>query len=141
MQEAGLPVQKQWRCNAMNNSVEAGYAKARTFVSERGVTAVVCSSDHVAVGLAQAAYDAGIRVPDDLSIVGFDGVGQERMSKPILSTVHQPVIDIGKRLAGLLVQRIKQGDDGARVNELIRPKLVLNDSTAAPRSVLAVVSL
>jgi DNA-binding LacI/PurR family transcriptional regulator len=141
MQEAGLPVQKQWRCNAMNNSVEAGYAKARTFVSARGVTAVVCSSDHVAVGLAQAAYDAGICVPEELSIVGFDGVGQERMSKPILSTVRQPVIDIGKRLAHLLVQRINDGDDGTKVNEQIQPKLVLNDSTAAPQSVLTAVSL
>ncbi len=136
MQEAGITVQPNWIVTAMNNSVEAGYSSGRALLNQRAVTAVVCCSDHVAVGLAQAAYDSHVSVPEELSIIGFDGVGQERMGKPILATMRQPVFDIGRWLAKTLVQRIKQVGDAAPQHQMVTPDILLNDSTAPLKAVL-----
>lgn len=138
MREAGLEHQHDALHTAVNNSVEAGFCCGRSFVKQRAQTAVVCCSDHVAVGLAQAAYEDNIRVPDDLSIIGFDGVGQERMGKPILTTIRQPVFDIGCQLAKRLIHLIERPLDALDASNWIAPELVLNESTAPPPRYFAV---
>ncbi len=136
MKEAGIHVEPHWITTGMNNSVEAGYSAGKSVAAKRAVTAMVCSSDHIAVGLAQAAYEAQLTVPDELSIIGFDGVGQERMGKPILSTMRQPVFDIGQQLAKVLIAQIKHEVPIGSVHQWVTPKLVLNESIAPPPALL-----
>ena len=72
-------------------------------------TALVCSNDLLAIRSIRAAYLAGLRVPHDLSVVGFDGIALGEDLTPILSTIAQPNAAIGRRAAALLMQALASG--------------------------------
>ncbi len=72
-------------------------------------TALVCSNDLLAIRCIRAAHLAGLRVPSDLSVVGFDGIALGEDLTPMLSTITQPNADIGRRATGLLVQALAGG--------------------------------
>jgi DNA-binding LacI/PurR family transcriptional regulator len=69
-------------------------------------SAVFCASDHTALGLMSAAHRHGIKLPDELSIVGFDDIGVAGYTTPQLTSVHQPVGDIAKYAVEMLAARI-----------------------------------
>jgi len=72
-------------------------------------TALVCSNDLLAIRSIRAAHLASLRVPQDLSVVGFDGISLGEDLMPMLSTITQPNIEMGHRAAGLLVQALAAG--------------------------------
>ncbi len=72
-------------------------------------TALVCSNDLLAIRSIRAAHLAGLRVPQDLSVVGFDGIAIGEDLTPMLSTITQPNQEMGSRAAGLLVQALAGG--------------------------------
>ena len=90
-------------------SYEAGYDTARTFFSERpDATALFAMSDTVAVGAIRALKDMGLSVPNDVSVVGFDGVDIGRYTLPRLTTVEQPVEEIARRSVNLLLDMLEK---------------------------------
>lgn len=91
----------------------------------REVTAIAAASDQQAVGVIRAARDLGLRVPDDLSVVGFDDIALAALVVPRLTTIRQPA----RRLAEAAVARALDGGEGD-VREL--GELVVRDSTGAP---------
>jgi DNA-binding LacI/PurR family transcriptional regulator len=70
-------------------------------------TGVLAMSDVVAIGLMSAAQSAGVRVPEDLSVVGYDDLPMSSWTNPSLTTVHQPIVEKGRVAARLLIQRMK----------------------------------
>lgn len=91
-------------------------------------TAVICSSDLMAIGALRAARDAGVRVPQDVAIVGFDGIAAAEWTQPPLTTLVQPVEDIARAAVDTLLGLFS---DGHRVPHLLfRPRLVVRGSTA-----------
>ena len=91
-------------------SYEAGYETARSFFSEHpDVTALFAMSDAVAVGAIRALCDLGFSVPDDVSVIGFDGVDISRFTLPRLTTVEQPVEEIARRSVNLLLDMMEKG--------------------------------
>ncbi len=90
-------------------SFDAGYELARTFFTERpDATALFAMSDTVAVGAIRALKDLGRSVPDDISVVGFDGVDISRYTVPRLTTVEQPVDEIASRSVNLLLDMMEK---------------------------------
>ena len=81
---------------------------ARLQASPR-TTALVCSNDLLAIRSIRAAHLAGLRVPQDISITGFDGIALGEDLTPMLSTITQPNTDIGRRSVELLVQALADG--------------------------------
>ena len=73
----------------------------------RRPTAVLAMSDMVAIGLMAAAQSAGLKIPDDLSVVGYDDLPMAAWTNPALTTVRQPIIEKGRLAARLLIQRMK----------------------------------
>lgn len=94
-------------------------------------TAVICSSDVMAMGVLQEALRQGVRVPDDLSVVGFDGIEASTWSQPPLTTVEQPIRDIAETAVDALQTLIREPET-ALPNYLFRPRLRVRASTAAP---------
>ena len=95
-----------------------------------GVTGIVCASDPMALGTIRAARRAGLRVPEDLSVVGFDDSALMNCTDPPLTTVRQPIEPMGRIVTELLVAQIA----GAAVppDELLfEPELVVRGSTGA----------
>lgn len=108
--------------------LEGGAAAAHALV-ERGVTAVVCGSDVMALGAVRAIRDRGLRVPQDVSVVGSDDSSLVAFTDPPLTTVRQPVAAMGAAAVHALVQEI-QGVPAPRAEYLFRPELVVRGSTA-----------
>lgn len=97
----------------------------------RRPTGVICSSDLMAIGALRAARDAALRVPDDLSIVGFDGIQAGEWTEPPLTTLVQPIEELAHAAVDTL--RLLFAENGRRVPHLtFRPQLLVRASTAAP---------
>jgi LacI family transcriptional regulator len=92
-------------------------------------TAIFCSNDLTAIGALDAARDAGLEVPEDLAIVGFDDIEAAALVTPALTTVVNPAVDIGRTAAGILAERMTGRYDGpARTVTLPSPLVVRGSS-------------
>ncbi|PWJ53273.1 transcriptional regulator, LacI family [Quadrisphaera granulorum] len=107
----------------------AGYRAAAVLV-ERGATAVFTGNDQLAIGLMGALWQRGLRIPDDVSVVGFDDVPEAAYLVPPLTTVRQDFDALGRRCLEVLLARLR--GEPARVGR-VEPELVLRASTAPPR--------
>ncbi len=107
---------------------EAGAAGAEQLLSLRQrPTAIFAGNDLAAVGALGRLRDLGLRVPDDISIIGYDNTLLASTSTASLTTIHQPRPDLGRRSLELLIERLN-GRTEAR-HELIEPRLVVRTST------------
>lgn len=96
-------------------------------------TGVICSNDLMAIGAMQEAAALGLRVPEDVSVVGFDGIDATSWTQPTLTTVAQPIGDIAE-MAITALQRLIENPGQTQPNYVFRPRLRPGGSTAAPRS-------
>ncbi len=93
-------------------------------------TAVFARNDFTAIGVMCAIHDAGLSVPEDFSVVGFDNVPLAQYTSPPLTTVHQPTVEQGRQAATLLLERI-EGDRSRTRREISLPcKLIVRQSTS-----------
>jgi LacI family transcriptional regulator len=92
-------------------------------------TAIVCFNDKVAVGVLEAAADRGLQVPQDLSVVGFDDIDVSRATTPRLTTVRQPLQEMG-RMAVTALMRVLDGHEAEALHIELATELVVRDSTA-----------
>ena len=116
-------------------SFETGRACAQTLLSLADPpTAIVAANDDLAAGAVMAAHEAGLGVPEDLSVAGFDDTHVARVVWPPLTTVHQPIYDLANAAADLLLKRLTGDDSGPRYVELPH-KLVIRQSTGPTPSV------
>ncbi|WP_460444771.1 LacI family DNA-binding transcriptional regulator [Angustibacter aerolatus] len=113
--------------------VEGGHKHAAELLDLRHPpTAIFAGSDLQALGAIEAARMRGLRIPEDLSVVGYDDIPVARWSSPALTTVHQPLQRMGQE-AARLVLRLRDGDVSATRMDLA-VDLVVRDSTAPPAS-------
>jgi DNA-binding LacI/PurR family transcriptional regulator len=108
-------------------ALEGGHA-ATTRMLRHGITGIICGSDPLALGAIRAARRAGLSVPDDISVVGFDDSAFMNCTEPPLTTVRQPIEALGRAAVTLLVNQI----EGASVTTeelLFEPELVVRGST------------
>jgi LacI family transcriptional regulator len=114
-------------------SVQSGEAAGELLLADRGALpdAVVCANDQMAIGVLQAFARGGVRVPDELSVTGFDDIFPGSLGEPSLTTVHQPMRLIGERACARLLDRIARPDLPARV-ELLPTEVVLRRSCGCP---------
>jgi LacI family transcriptional regulator len=96
-------------------------------------TAIICFNDKVAVGVLEAAADRGLRVPEDLSIIGFDDIDVSRATTPRLTTVRQPLQEMG-RMAVTALMRVLDGHDAEALHIELATELVVRNSTAPASS-------
>ena len=115
-------------------TLDAGCASAKEILAKTNrPTAVVCANDESAMGAIDAFQDAGLSVPDDISLTGFDNIAFSRVFSPALTTVHQPRKRMGQGAMKQLFD-IMSGDGAAAKTVTIEHNLVIRDSTAKPRN-------
>ncbi|MFG2926256.1 LacI family DNA-binding transcriptional regulator [Streptomyces sp. NPDC048305] len=107
---------------------DSGYSAGRMLAAEPELTAVFAANDQMALGVLRALAEAGRRVPEDVSVAGFDDMPEARNFIPPLTTVHQDFTSVGRTAVEALVQEI-EGGPPAHYQE-IAPRLVVRDSTA-----------
>jgi LacI family transcriptional regulator, repressor for deo operon, udp, cdd, tsx, nupC, and nupG len=108
--------------------LEGGHAAGDALI-ERGATALLCASDILALGVIRAAREAGRRVPEDLSVVGFDDAGLNPYVDPPLTAVQQPFSAMSAAVVQLLDSATGPGDASQELR--FRPELVVRGSTGA----------
>jgi DNA-binding LacI/PurR family transcriptional regulator len=108
-------------------SARSGYTHGKTLIEADDATAVFVANDHMALGLLRALHEAGLRVPADLSVVGFDDVPEAAFFSPPLTTVRQDFAEVGRRAMRQLLDQLEGRTRPA--DAVIEPDLVLREST------------
>lgn len=128
LKDAGIPVPPIIHAEY---SPTSGYDAAQQVVDDPTVTAILCGNDELAIGVARAYQERGRRIPQDVSIVGFDDQPFAEMWLPALTTVAQDFTDLGRRTFAQLDELLRTGVRPP--NSAVRPRLVIRESTAPPR--------
>ncbi|MFW0775529.1 LacI family DNA-binding transcriptional regulator [Paenarthrobacter nitroguajacolicus] len=109
-------------------SAECGYREGLKIAADRSVTALFVANDQMALGVLRAFNELGVRVPEDISVVGFDDQPESAYFIPPLTTVAQDFEELGQRCIGLLLNRLESGTAGTPAT--VEPRLVIRSTTA-----------
>lgn len=116
-----------------STSPEISYPGIRKLIrSRRPFTAVCCFNDVSAMGSIRALHEAGLHVPSDVSILGFDDIQSSAYQVPSLSTIRQPLRRMGATAAEMLLKKL--AGEGTPTLIEVEPELIVRESTAPPRS-------
>jgi LacI family transcriptional regulator len=118
-------------------SARSGYHAGLQLAERNDVTAVFASSDQLALGMLRAFAERGVRVPEDVSVVGFDDIPEAEFLVPPLTTVRQDFGEVGRRCMAALLPRMQanlpRGTTHPEPDPTIQPTLIVRRTTAAPR--------
>jgi LacI family transcriptional regulator len=113
---------------------EIGYKPMRALLEKtRNFTAVFCFNDIAAIGAIRAIRDVGLSVPDDVSVLGFDDILSAAYSTPALTTIRQPLTEMGRLGAKVLLERIADREKPFESEIVLQPELVVRESTGAAK--------
>ncbi|MGW0912484.1 LacI family DNA-binding transcriptional regulator [Streptomyces sp. NPDC002784] len=127
---AGLPatVLRDLPCPALTVSAgkDAGH---RILGLAQRPTAVFCANDLLALGVLQALYEAGLRVPDDIAVMGYDDIEFAASAVVPLTSVRRPAVALGREAGRLLLQDTAEGSGHEHAHVVLQPELVVRRST------------
>jgi LacI family repressor for deo operon, udp, cdd, tsx, nupC, and nupG len=110
-------------------TIEAGVRAGQDLVARpTRPTAVFCTSDEMAIGLMRTLFSAGLRVPEDISVAGFDDIEFAAVAEPPLTTIHQPRRELGQAAASALIELLQGRPSPKRIR--LETELVIRDSVA-----------
>ena len=116
----------------MVSTPELGYGPACELLNRKvQFTAIVCYDDIAAIGAIRAIRDHGLRVPEDISVVGFDDIQSAAFHNPSLTTIRQPLHQMGRIAASLLLRRVR-GQVAIPPVQPVLPELFIRESTCPP---------
>jgi LacI family repressor for deo operon, udp, cdd, tsx, nupC, and nupG len=124
------------KVHACRDSIEAGYEAARALLGEQPkLTALFATNDLMAIGAIQAATDIGMRVPQDLSVIGLTNIHLAHQFRPALTTVGFPTAAIASIAVALTIDRIEGVKPKRDAYKVPLSELVIRDTTAqAPKA-------
>ena len=130
LQEVGISHENRL-IRMSDNTVESGYylMKDLLHASEK-LTAVFAYNDLVALGAFRAIREAKLRVPADISLIGYDDIAITEYFEVPLTTIHQPMQEIGRKAAELLFEKIRTGMDYQVQHSVLKPRLTVRSSTS-----------
>lgn len=134
LREAGIPIEEELVVRCTESYLGGETAMAQLLRLDELPTAVFTYNDVTAIGALRAIRNAGLQVPKDLSIVGFDDISLASAVVPALTTVAQPIADLATLATELLIARIQNSEEyepGQRI--VLDTKLVVRESCAPPR--------
>lgn len=130
LERAGRPVDEKLIAQGAFDEV-SGYVRMR-YLLQRGVDAVFAASDMMAVGALRAIHEQGLRVPDDIGVVGFDDQPFAAATTPPLTTIRQPIQDLGTTAMQVLIDLLNGAQDS--LSQIILPaQLIVRDTCGATR--------
>ncbi|MEW1844318.1 substrate-binding domain-containing protein [Nonomuraea angiospora] len=97
------------------------------------VTAVFVANDQMALGLLRAFSEVGVKVPEQVSVVGFDDIPQSAYFTPPLTTVRQDFAEVGRLSINVLLKQVESAEPMGHARLVVAPRLISRDSTARPR--------
>ncbi|MDI2594960.1 LacI family transcriptional regulator [Pseudomonas sp. N3-W] len=135
LKEAGVDVPRE-RMLESDFTSTGGYNAAATLLANNPPTAIFAGNDMIGIGVLRAAAERNVRVPSQLSVIGFDDIQMSRYVYPALTTVGQSILQLGEMAAEVLLRRIAT-PDMATDQRIVTPSIVLRESTAPLAGVFA----
>lgn len=117
----------------INPSPEVGYTAAKKLLAKtRDFTAIFAFNDMSAIGAIRALQDSGLRVPEDVSVIGFDNIYFAEFNSPSLTTIRQPLFEMGELAAKTLLKRLSKSSKQDEFPQTlsVEPELIIRNSTA-----------
>ena len=134
LSEANIVLNPDWIVES-HFDFEGGIVGAQKLLSlSDRPTAIFCCSDTIAIGAYQAIQNQGLRIPQDISIMGYDDIELARYLFPSLSTISQPKAELGKLAVETLLQRIQEPNENYRTL-VLEPACILRESVSSPSNV------
>ncbi|MCW9698413.1 MULTISPECIES: substrate-binding domain-containing protein [unclassified Avibacterium] len=127
LQEAQLPLNPEWIIESHFDFEGGVIGMKKLLQAKKRPSAVFACSDTIAVGVYQVAWQQGLNIPQDLSVIGYDDIMLAQYLSPPLSTIHQPKAELGKLAVETLLKRIKTPEKPYQ-SLLLEPKLVVRES-------------
>ncbi|MFZ0270307.1 MAG: LacI family DNA-binding transcriptional regulator [Acidobacteriaceae bacterium] len=137
--ELGIVIRPDLTIQLMKDltSPELGYPVVQQLLAfHRRFTAIVCFNDMAAIGAIRALHDAQLRVPQDISVVGFDDISHAAFQTPSLTTIRQPLHEMGRLAAQLLLEKLRS-QRTAPPEVAVQPELIVRESTGVSRQLPA----
>lgn len=132
--ELGIAVRPELtvQLKLMVSTPELGFEPACELLNRKAqFTALVCYDDIAAIGAIRALRERGLRVPEDISVVGFDDIQSAAFHNPSITTIRQPLHKMGMIAAQILLQRVRGQEAGQRTLPVM-PELIIRESTCPP---------
>ncbi|MFZ7155558.1 HTH-type transcriptional repressor PurR [Avibacterium avium] len=127
MEEANLPINPNWVMEGFFEPEDGYECMNKILRQDELPTAVFCCNDVMALGAISAIGEKGLKVPDDISIIGYDNIHASRFYSPPLTTIHQSKSRLGAQAVNLLFQRISEKSGQHEIIEM-HPELVIRSS-------------
>jgi LacI family transcriptional regulator len=127
MLDAEYTVPHEWIAPSGHYTEEGGYTSMQALL-EHTIDAVFCANDLMAVGAMRAIKAAGLRIPQDIAVVGFDDVPLASLAEPALTTIRQDINQLGWTAAEELITML-ESDDKKNCRKLIPVELIIRQST------------
>lgn len=132
LKSLGLQYRQEWIISG-KFSRETAYEASKELITSKDLpTAIFCSDDYMAIGVMDRIKEAGLSVPKDISIIGFDDIEISSFINPSLTTVRQSIYEIGKRSTELLLDLINKKRTSP-ISELLDVELIIRESTSKPK--------
>ena len=128
LKEAGVDV-RQERMLESDFTSTGGYNAAAILLESNPPSAIFAGNDMIGIGVLRAAAERNVRVPSELSVIGFDDIQMSRYVYPALTTVGQSILQLGEMAAEVLLRRIATPTLGTD-QRIVTPSIVLRESTA-----------
>ncbi len=128
LKEAGVEV-RQERMLESDFTSTGGYNAAAMLLANNPPSAIFAGNDMIGIGVLRAAAERNVRVPSELSVIGFDDIQMSRYVYPALTTVGQSILQLGEMAAEVLLRRIASPNLGTD-QRIVTPSIVLRESTA-----------
>jgi DNA-binding LacI/PurR family transcriptional regulator len=137
LRECGITPNPAWNVEG-DHTLEGGIAAMESLLATNKMpTAIMCSNDMTAIGVLHKLYRAGLRVPDDFSVIGFDNIHIAQVTIPPLTTVEMSRLDLARTAVTALREQVELVGDFTEKDDLcIRTNLVVRESTTFPRETM-----
>jgi LacI family transcriptional regulator len=137
LKESGFEVRAEY-VRQCDFSIESGYEAGKKLLAlEKRPSAVICVADSIAVGFLKCMIESGIRVPEEMEVMGFDNIGMSMVISPQLSTISQNFEMLSKQAIHILMEVIDEPNKmRAWKKELIKGEIIFRQSTKQPGTVI-----
>jgi len=130
--EMNLEMKGEWIIGCETIDVEYGYEKAKALLkSKRCPDAILALNDYMAYGIKRAIVECGYKIPEDISLVGYDDVFYHLISEQPLTTVHQDLDSLAKNTVDLLMQKMNDNFEAEEpIHKIINPSIIIRNTTS-----------
>jgi DNA-binding LacI/PurR family transcriptional regulator len=136
LESAGLELRKEYDLLAPNGQMSSGASLAKQLLNlPARPTAIICFNDMQAIGVMQTLQQANVRIPEDISVAGFDDIPLAEFVYPALTTYHQPIWELGQMAAKVALNLLSENVNEPLVAEPVitmHGRLIVRQSTAPP---------